>query len=237
MRVEQIIARDNELMEAGHLDDQIICDFTKYMKDRINYQIEHLNKKVKGKSHHYDEWLKKCQQQIVYAERILECVWAKALKDIDAAMLTPDQMDEMMKKDGRVKGIVAMGVYELVTADGFDGFKTKLSERLTGSLLLQDVQYQLLGLDDGFLYFEVSGDASCMLSGPKQSETFAKLPWLTEADTIKPEPEKSYLCTLRRISDGYEFWDKVTYLDFGWKIPGTVEVVAWCDPELYRSED
>ena len=105
-----------------------------------------------------------------YAERILECVRAQMVKNIYAATLTPDQMDIMMQTDGRVKGIVEVGVYELIAADGFDDFRTKLSERLTGSLLLKDVRYQLLGLDDGFLYFEVSGDASEILAPVSEPE-------------------------------------------------------------------
>ena len=173
MRVEQIVVRDNELMDAGKLDEQIISDFTTYLAERHEYQTEHLDKKVKDKSHHYDEWSKENQQKIIYAERILECVWDKALKTTYAATLTPDQMDTMMQKDGRVKGIVEVGVYELIVAGGFDEFRTKLSERLTGSLLLKDIRYQLLGLDDGFLYFEVSGDASDILvlvSEPENNE-------------------------------------------------------------------
>jgi len=170
MKIEQIITRDNELMDAGKLDEQIVRDFETYLNGRYEYQTEHLDKKVKGKSHHYDEWSKENQQKITYAERVLECVRAQMVKNIYAATLTPGQMDIMMQTDGRVKGIVEVGVYELIAADGFDDFRTKLSERLTGSLLLKDVRYQLLGLDGGFLYFEVSGDASEILAPVSEPE-------------------------------------------------------------------
>jgi len=62
----------------------------------------------------------------------------------------------------------------------------------------------------------------------------SSIQWISaDNKSMGPEVDKSYLCTLKRLSDGHVFWDKVEYLDYGWKIPGTVKVVAWCDPILY----
>jgi len=81
MRIEQIITRDNELMEAGLLDDQIIHDFETFVADRCQYQVEHLDKRVKGVSHHYEEWSEDNRKKIIYANRILECVRAQRMHD------------------------------------------------------------------------------------------------------------------------------------------------------------
>lgn len=78
MKIESILVRDNRLMEDGDLDGQIVSDLKAYIEKRKHYQAEHLDKKVKGASHHYSEWTKDNQDLIRYAERILECVKASA---------------------------------------------------------------------------------------------------------------------------------------------------------------
>lgn len=72
-----IYNRNNDLLKDGKLDEQIIADLEELIEDRKRYQTEHLDKLVKGKSHHYDEWTKETQLKIKYAERILECVKAQ----------------------------------------------------------------------------------------------------------------------------------------------------------------
>ena len=68
---------NNLLLENGKLDEQIITDLENYIKDRKNYQMNHLDTKVKGVSHHYEEWTKNNQEVIRYAERIIECMKRK----------------------------------------------------------------------------------------------------------------------------------------------------------------
>ena len=70
--------RDNTLLEEGKLDEQIIADLEKYILDQHRYQTDHLDVHVKtGAPHHYEQWTKKTQDAIRYAERILECVKAQ----------------------------------------------------------------------------------------------------------------------------------------------------------------
>lgn len=66
----------NELLKNGKLDEQIIDDLETYLEDRKKYQEEHLDARVKGVSHHYEEWTKDNQTVIKYTERILECMKA-----------------------------------------------------------------------------------------------------------------------------------------------------------------
>lgn len=68
---------ENELLKDGKLDEQIISDLETYLKDRRKYQEEHLDARVKGVSHHYEEWTENNQSVIKYTERILECVKAQ----------------------------------------------------------------------------------------------------------------------------------------------------------------
>ena len=69
--------RNNDLLQDGKLDEQIIADLEAYIEDKNRYQKEHLDVHVKTEApHHYDGWTEKTQLQIKYAERILECVKA-----------------------------------------------------------------------------------------------------------------------------------------------------------------
>ena len=67
----------NGFLDQGDLDQQIIYDLETYLIDRKNYQTEHLDKRIKDKSHHYEEWTKENQKVITYTERLLECVKAQ----------------------------------------------------------------------------------------------------------------------------------------------------------------
>jgi hypothetical protein len=61
-------------MDQGNLDGQIILDFETFVLKKKILQTEHLDKSVKGVSHHYEQWTKDNQDAIKYAERILECI-------------------------------------------------------------------------------------------------------------------------------------------------------------------
>lgn len=68
---------ENELLENGKLDEQIVADLEAYLEDRRKYQAEHLDARVKGVSHHYDSWTHDNQAVIQYTERLLACVKAQ----------------------------------------------------------------------------------------------------------------------------------------------------------------
>ncbi len=75
MKIYNILVRDNELMESGKLDEQIICDFEKLILRSEEYQKNHLDAICKeGSPHHYEDWSNKNQAKIVYAKRIVESV-------------------------------------------------------------------------------------------------------------------------------------------------------------------
>ena len=60
------------------------------------------------------------------------------------------------KKDGKVEGIVRIGLSEMHC--DFEGFLDLLSEKLIGSDLLQETDYLLVGASDGEALIEVWGD-------------------------------------------------------------------------------
>lgn len=69
--------RNNDLLQDGKLDEQIIADLEAYIEEKNRYQKDHLDVRVKAEApHHYEGWTEKTQLQIKYAERILECVKA-----------------------------------------------------------------------------------------------------------------------------------------------------------------
>ena len=75
MLIENVLVRENELMDNGNLDIQIMVDIMKYIKKRKDYQTEHLDKIIKEQKHpSYENWTSDNQKKIVYMERILEMV-------------------------------------------------------------------------------------------------------------------------------------------------------------------
>ena len=75
MKIESILVKDNEFMDSGKLDEQIINDFEQFIKQREDYQINRLDAICKEESpHHYEMWTKQNQAKIIYAKRIVECV-------------------------------------------------------------------------------------------------------------------------------------------------------------------
>ena len=69
-----IYFRNNDLLEAGNIDVQIVSDLEKYIEDRKRYQEEYLDIHIRGISSHYEMWTMQNQSMIKYTERILECV-------------------------------------------------------------------------------------------------------------------------------------------------------------------
>lgn len=75
MKIDNLVVRENELMDAGKLDEQIISDFEKLIFSLEEYQKNHLDTVCKdGSPHHYNEWSNKNRTKIVYAKRIVESV-------------------------------------------------------------------------------------------------------------------------------------------------------------------
>lgn len=56
-----------------------------------------------------------------------------------------------------------------------------------------------------------------------------RLPEFPKSD----EDEKSYLVTVKR-NDGFTFWDRLIFHDYGWRIPGNCEVTAWQEVTPYK---
>lgn len=105
MVIANMIVKDNELMNAGKIDEQIIADFEKMIEERKVHQREHLDKKVKGVSHHYEEWTQENNQKIAYMERILECVKAVHGSRTDCTPCTPDIQKESAERSNCIRKI------------------------------------------------------------------------------------------------------------------------------------
>lgn len=89
-----ILSRENNEMENGDIDKQIILDFESYIQEQKDYQENHLDKKVKGVSHRYEEWVKENQDRIRYAERIVELaeMAGKIGRECDGSMAMPNDL-------------------------------------------------------------------------------------------------------------------------------------------------
>lgn len=78
--------------------------------------------------------------------------------------LTERQIVQAIKNsvpvDGYISAVIAVDVSEIVDAGGLEGFLDLISNRLTGSDLLMDADYDVVGHKGDELHFRVSGDAS-----------------------------------------------------------------------------
>lgn len=74
MLIQNLILRkgNNALQEAGDLDGQIAHDLGDLLSRLEAYQTEHLDKKVKGRSNHYEQWSAENAAKIAYVRRLLE---------------------------------------------------------------------------------------------------------------------------------------------------------------------
>lgn len=70
-------------------------------------------------------------------------------------------MEEALEGDnnGYIEGVVAVELSDIIDRD-FDGFLDLLSEKLTGTELLMDINYQVVGHDENILFINVRGDVS-----------------------------------------------------------------------------
>ena len=86
MQIQNLLIRgdNNLLQESGDLDGQIVHDFETLAASLHEYQTEHLDKKVKGRSNHYEKWSAENRLKIQYANRIacLARMAAENMKDV-----------------------------------------------------------------------------------------------------------------------------------------------------------
>lgn len=83
--------------------------------------------------------------------------------------LTPVQMRRQMDANGYVEGIVPVDLDEIIDSDR-DGFLSMLSELLTDSADLEDLEYEVVGADSDTLHILVSGDATALLDEAEEDE-------------------------------------------------------------------
>lgn len=74
MLIQNLLLRpgNNELQASGDLDGQIVHDFEDLARRLRDYQTEHLDKKVKGRSNHYGQWSADNAAKLEYVDRIVE---------------------------------------------------------------------------------------------------------------------------------------------------------------------
>ena len=77
--------------------------------------------------------------------------------------LTKEQMKVMVDEDYYIKGIVPVALGDMIDYS-FDDFLDILSEKLTDSPCLMDIQYKVVGVvNENVVAMEVSGDVSEIL--------------------------------------------------------------------------
>lgn len=83
--------------------------------------------------------------------------------------LTHVQMRRQMDANGYVEGVVPVDVDEIVDSDR-DAFIGMLSEMLTDSPDLDELEYEVVGHDGDMLHILVSGDATALLDDTDDDE-------------------------------------------------------------------
>lgn len=76
----------------------------------------------------------------------------------DTAPLDKPLTEKDVDSDGWVRGVIRLELSELISND-LEGVLDIMSERLTGSGLLSDIAYEVVGHDGDTLFVRVSGDA------------------------------------------------------------------------------
>jgi len=91
------------------------------------------------------------------------------MQEVLTRPLTHTQMRRQMDVEGYVEGIVPVNLDEIIDCDR-DTFIGMLSEMLTDSPDLEDVEYEVVGHDGDMLHILVSGDASALLEEAEEEE-------------------------------------------------------------------
>jgi hypothetical protein len=92
------------------------------------------------------------------------CVWIVWHPEEVTGQLSFEQMKAMQDKDCMVCGVIAVDIHEFINND-LESFLDLISERLTGSPLLSDLDYKILGNKGDDIFLKVTGDASLILDG------------------------------------------------------------------------
>ena len=90
------------------------------------------------------------------------CVWIIYNEGEKTGQLSMDDMKEMMNEKGMVEGIIEVDIHEFINQD-LEGFLDLISERLTGSPLLNGSNYDVVGREGDSILLKVTGDASLIL--------------------------------------------------------------------------
>ncbi len=91
------------------------------------------------------------------------------MQEVLTRPLTAARMRRQMDANGYVEGVVAVDIDEIIDADR-DTFIGMLSEMLTDSPDLDDLEYEVVGNDGDTLHIEVSGDATALLDEAEEEE-------------------------------------------------------------------
>lgn len=76
--------------------------------------------------------------------------------------LTIAEMKKQMEEKNEVTGVIRIELSDAIE-NGLEGFLDFISEELTGSPLLMDVDYEVIVADKDWIYLKVTGDASTIL--------------------------------------------------------------------------
>lgn len=80
--------------------------------------------------------------------------------------LEVDEMRAQMKKNGKISGVVQVDLKHLIEQELFmmDEFDDFLTELLTDTTLLKNMDYNVVGHNGNILFIDVSGDASDVIA-------------------------------------------------------------------------
>lgn len=76
--------------------------------------------------------------------------------------LTIAEMKKQMEEKNEVTGVIRIELSDAIE-NGLEGFLDFISEELTGSPLLMDVDYEVIVADKDWIYLKVTGDASTII--------------------------------------------------------------------------
>ena len=76
--------------------------------------------------------------------------------------LTPKELKKLSDENLMVTGVVPVKLSKIINSDQ-DEFLDYLGERLAGSCLLMDIQYEAVGAEGNTVYLEVTGEVSSIL--------------------------------------------------------------------------
>lgn len=83
--------------------------------------------------------------------------------------LTERQIRRQMEANGYVEGTVGVDLEEIIDSDR-EAYMELLSELLTDSTELEEIEYEVVGIDDGMLHIHVRGDATALLEDIAEEE-------------------------------------------------------------------